>query len=508
MYDENLLHMHPTLEIIAQELTLSGIPSRWIPGRNQRRFRSAMIYHGGSLREDVLYILKPQDAEGFPTHRFCVVCSLALTGDAGHIHCPGQAPESILNLLTELFYRCRSMEEDMDALVYRAASLEALCTLGYDFLENPVCIHDDWFILTAMSQPFPTFISADQIASSNRLFVPRQIVDDFHLDEEYAQTHTHRAAQFWNNLPNQTACLYVNLWDGDIYQGRLLVMRENRDFRAMDYLIAECITQRASQLLRRQIGPTAPYRSMDAVVSELLDGKMPNSEDELYLMHMLGWSKTDKLTCIRIRNQQPASDPVTEHVLHSDLFHAFPGSYILFQENQQCIITNISKTPATLSEIRHTLSPLCRDYCLYAGISSPAYGIHALSIAYQQAEIALKQAFRLRDEHWIIAFSDCALDYILNSVQTSFPSVHLAAPELLLLLDQDAQSGTQYFETLKTFLLLERDIPRTSEALIIHRTTLLYRLKKIRSITGLNLDDPKQRLYLLLSLQILERNPR
>ena len=53
--------------------------------------------------------------------------------------------------------------------------------------------------------------------------------------------------------------------------------------------------------------------------------------------------------------------------------------------------------------------------------------------------------------------------------------------------------------------MLERDIPGTSQALIIHRTTLLYRLKKIRSIIGLNLDDPETRLYLLLSLKMLEQ---
>jgi DNA repair protein RecN (Recombination protein N) len=36
------------------------------------------------------------------------------------------------------------------------------------------------------------------------------------------------------------------------------------------------------------------------------------------------------------------------------------------------------------------------------------------------------------------------------------------------------------------------------------RADLLYRLKKIQSLTGIDLDDPDERLYLLLSLKILE----
>ena len=73
-------------------------------------------------------------------------------------------------------------------------------------------------------------------------------------------------------------------------------------------------------------------------------------------------------------------------------------------------------------------------------------------------------------------------------------------------MDYDREKGTPYFETLREYLLQERDIPRTSEALIIHRTTLLYRLKKIQSLIQVNLEDPWQRLQLMLSLWILDND--
>ena len=48
-------------------------------------------------------------------------------------------------------------------------------------------------------------------------------------------------------------------------------------------------------------------------------------------------------------------------------------------------------------------------------------------------------------------------------------------------------------------------IPATAAELIIHRTTLTYRLGKIAELTRLNLDNPDLRLYLLLSFQLLDR---
>ena len=97
------------------------------------------------------------------------------------------------------------------------------------------------------------------------------------------------------------------------------------------------------------------------------------------------------------------------------------------------------------------------------------------------------------------------MDHILEKLDTPLPNRALVSPDLLELMEFDRASGTEYFPTLRAYLRNERDIPKTAEALIIHRTTLLYRLKKIRAMLHVNLDDPDQRLYLNLSLWMLEK---
>lgn len=172
---------------------------------------------------------------------------------------------------------------------------------------------------------------------------------------------------------------------------------------------------------------------------------------------------------------------------------------------EQCLILNISRHPISRNQLHHQLAPVCRDYCLYAGISSPAAGLRDLHLAYCEAEAAIKRTFQLRNEQWILFFSDCALDYLLNCVAPPLMPQNLIAPGLIALKDHDLEKGTQYFETLRAYLLQERDIPKTAQDLIIHRTTLLYRLKKLMPLLGVDLDDPWKRLYLVLSLFIMER---
>lgn len=502
-----LLSLLPTMPMIAEELMLAGWACHPSIADAGQVYQGIRLYHGQqNLQSDVLYLLRPKET-AFPVDQFSYISTVSLPGKANHFCCPDHPDEEILDFLLELFSRFQQWGQSIDQLTYRGGSLQELCELGERLLQNPVCIHDDWFIMTARSQGIDQVMAPEYVASSTRGFIPRAILDDFQHDSDYLETYNHRSAQIWESPDNAPMSLYVNLWDGTVYRGRLLVLRHNREFRKSDFILAEVLTQRAMFLLnRKQPGESSQSRSMDDIIFDLLQNHQPDPADLSQLLNMLHWNKTDRFLCIRIKSQQTGTPAVMDHVLHSDLFRAFSGGYILFTGHEQCLILNLAKQPLSPSLVHHQLAPLCRDYCLYAGLSSPVPDIRDLHLAYYQADVALQQAFRLRSDKWIIPFSDCVLDYVSAHLDSPLQPVHLASPELMLLREHDKENGTQYFETLRTYLLLERDIPKTAQALIIHRTTLLYRLKKIQALTSANINDPWHRLYLLLSLWILEKD--
>ena len=493
----------PTMEMVADALLEAEISCRSFVRNKQKAYRGIRMYSGQKeLRLDLIYLL-PQPDMDFPVDTYAYVSTADIPGIADHLYCPDSSGEWLLDFLLEYFASCQEAQFSIDQLVFRGAGLQELCRLGETLLGNPVCIHDDWFIMTAMSPGVKEVMMPEYMASSAKGFVPRAIVEDFKHDSDYLETYAHREAQIWRGTGESPSSLYVNLWDGAVYRGRLLVFQQVRDFRRQDFLLAELLAQRAMSLLERQ--DLGQYQGMDGTMYKLLAGELPDPADLDRLLKALRWDTSDRFLCVRVKPQRASEISLLDHALHSELFQNFPGSYILLSGSEQCLVLNLTREELSPSQLHHRLAPLCRDYCLYVGISSPAEGLRDLNLAHCQAEAALDRAFQMQNEKWILFFSDCAMDYLLNSVAPPLLPRHLVSPGLLALADHDREKGTQYFETLRAYLLHERDIPKTAQALIIHRTTLLYRLKKIQPLLGVDLDDPWQRLYLTLSLWILER---
>lgn len=506
MEQSKLIGLNPTMDMVAEYLEDAGWECRRFLSDPAASYRGILPYTGQGVPEpDILYLLPQELSDRFPTGTRAYVSACAIPGSANHLTCPGKSPKQILQVLLEMFSKLQALEAQLNQLLFSESSLDELCQLGQRITGQAVCIHDDWFVLIAMSEDAQKIMPPERIASSALRFVPRQVLEEFKFDPDYGETYESRRCQLWVDAGSLSRCLYVNLWQDNRYRGRLLLFESQRAFRSMDYLIADCLAQRA-MLLLRQPKPGGPvlYRNLDDLIGALLAGDELDPVDLRFLLSTLHWQENDDFVCIRLQNQQEGASEVLGHVLHSDLFRVFSSSYVMYLGIQQCIVLNIRKDALSMQEIRYRLSPICRDYYLYAGFSSPVTGISALHQAAEQASIALNQAFYHRDQRWLLAFSDCAMDYLLTNIQSGLEPRYLAAPEWLTLLRHDQEKDTQYFETLRAWLRCERNIPETAQKLIIHRTTLVYRLKKIAALIGPDLDDPQRRLYLLLSLHLLE----
>ena len=67
------------------------------------------------------------------------------------------------------------------------------------------------------------------------------------------------------------------------------------------------------------------------------------------------------------------------------------------------------------------------------------------------------------------------------------------------LLDYDAAKGTKLVETVAAYVECGGNYDATAGALYVHRSTLRYRLQRLREISGLDLSDPDTRFNLQLA---------
>lgn len=186
-----------------------------------------------------------------------------------------------------------------------------------------------------------------------------------------------------------------------------------------------------------------------------------------------GWTIQDDYFCAFLFPQ--AGDFYTHAMQYhcKQLSEKFPQSCVFEQENHIVVLINASLSDTTVQSFQNEIAIYLRDGLMKAGISSTGHDLNEFTYYHQQA------------------------------LQT-FPVHFLYRPELDILHAYDQEHSSMLEKTLRCYLLNERALLRTAELLDIHRTTLLYRIRRIEELTGLQLDDDNTRFDLLLSFRLMD----
>ena len=168
------------------------------------------------------------------------------------------------------------------------------------------------------------------------------------------------------------------------------------------------------------------------------------------------------------------------------------------------MFVNLTRFGGTVEDVYRKLLLFLRDSFLKAGISRTFTGFREMMYDYRQARIALETGSRCRPYQWVHSFEDTALFYMLQNASGEFPVKICSSEKVRLLWEYDKEHQTEFYKTLKVYLENNENAVKSARKLFIHRSTFLYRLERIKEMTGLDLNDPDMHLYCLLSYRILE----
>ncbi len=137
---------------------------------------------------------------------------------------------------------------------------------------------------------------------------------------------------------------------------------------------------------------------------------------------------------------------------------------------------------------------------LAIGIGRAADALIDLRDSYREARQALSMARRLADPNPLY-FGELNV-YRLLFLLEHHPELAAFRQEIIgTLVEYDRTQGTDLIETLTSYFAHKGNLSQTAEALFVHRNTLLYRMERIREISGLDLDNPETRLSIELALR-------
>jgi purine catabolism regulator len=151
--------------------------------------------------------------------------------------------------------------------------------------------------------------------------------------------------------------------------------------------------------------------------------------------------------------------------------------------------------PAMVDAIRQEINQDVR-----LGVSGPHRGAESVGLAHRQCQEALLITGRLGETRPVAYFNDLGYLHALYRAGAGSLDGNPYVPLARRLLQEDQP---ELFRTLEAYVDAGGNGVQTAEALDIHRSTLNYRLERIKEICAVDLSDPQVRMNFQVAIKLL-----
>lgn len=168
--------------------------------------------------------------------------------------------------------------------------------------------------------------------------------------------------------------------------------------------------------------------------------------------------------------------------------------FVIFLEVQNNQIQQISNK--FLDIIENRLKKLLPGIMMSWGIGENYVGVKTFSESFMDANMALDICYRREGPGHRSTYARTGIHRILQMIGNNSELTEITQLTIGELIKYDAQRGLNLINTLKTYIQNQGNASQTARTLNLHRQSLLYRLRKIESLTNRSLVDTDD-LFLL-----------
>ena len=449
-----------------------------------------LIADGGSLPDgaDV-----PSDccliSVGAPPAGYKAACTV--------LFAPGVGAHELFNELQRLYDVYDDWDEKLRRCISTRRDMQSIIDLSSPLFENPLCFLDASFRYTATSDCARRGGDAEAI-------VPRRPAELFSSDCPGAETLTdrgdlllRRCASGGKNL------LCASLRSHQQFVVGIILIENHTHFRRSD---AALLAHMADYVLMLFEYTSAIRRdstlSLVTVFIRLLDRQEVTQTELTNALAVFDWRLGDTYEVFYLKLPSPEYDYNYLTSRGRELEKLLPSALAIAYGGDIVIIHDLSR--AREREPAARLHAFLRARKLAYGRSRVFSDISELYSHYLQAVYALRQGTARYPEKLFHRFSDHCLDFMTENCRGTQKTESLLPGGLYELIEYDRLHGTKYCETLRVFCDAKYNATHAADALHIHRTTFLDRMKRIREFLDVDFDSPDDRLHLLLSLRMLD----
>ena len=162
---------------------------------------------------------------------------------------------------------------------------------------------------------------------------------------------------------------------------------------------------------------------------------------------------------------------------------------------------------AELDSVRGACCQLARDLeeqGASVGMSGAHDGLAKLAVSYGEAKDAVEIAVGTGIRGRVIAFDEVLIDSIVRS---SPHADRMLEDSIGPLVRYDDERQAELVSTLRAYVSAGFNLTKSAELLCVHPNTVVYRLRRIRELSGRDPHDPDDLLLLYLGLKLTELSP-
>ena len=494
-------------EALSQEYQVVGMFTR----EDALYSRLRLFSQGASYEEDSLYVIHENQVQDFAAFRQ----TLAVTPPAV-VFCasPVQAaplPDSLFcyrdgpdffdffNTMQRILERCKLWDLSLTECNSRRASYREYLELCYPFFQNPTILYDHDYIIAADSRGMhPVPDDTDWINLTNAGYWTPDVrttalmdMGDRHYPPN--QAFYYDSSRFFHNF------VLMNLRENGTFFATICVYEI---FTPISKSILFFINYLGQKILPRLREETLQYLQAKDLFDRFLQSiLMGHSYSEDFIdsrLQLVGWERECKYYVFAFSD--------SNDILQSTYFPK--RMQTIFRNCRTVPVDDLQVTVVRVQDSAYMrdfpeLIAIIRDSVVKCGVSSVLNSFSEIPVGYRQVQAALELGTQIDPTVWMYEYEKYAIDYILKFAMQSAALQMLCHPAVIQLDREDAANGTCYIDTLAVYLTCEKNLGKIAEQLFIHRNTLMYRLEKIKTITGIDYDETAEMEHILLSIRIL-----
>jgi sugar diacid utilization regulator len=268
---------------------------------------------------------------------------------------------------------------------------------------------------------------------------------------------------------------------------------------------------------RERVVQAAARRVRDDLVEGLLLGRGRDAADAARWAAHLGYdpSRAHHVAAIafelppsRAADVEPLRQRIRESIEHFMTTRA-PDAIVSARESEVVVVAAAAAPdPRKLGQAcLARLAELFPGAKVVIGIGSACKAPDEIARSYDQAHRTTQTLWRLGRTGAVSAFEDLGIHRLLLQVPDLGELRSFAAEVLGKLSEHEHEHKSEYLSTLACYFRENNSPQRASRLLHVHPNTVAYRIKRIEEITGLRLDNYRDRLIAQVALEILDALP-